>query len=731
MKDRLIRILRQLDSYMGRYPVYLYLIDAEYRLLWSNQFLEEKLPHFDGSRPFCYQALWNREHPCDDCLLVQDLERQKVIKNVLQRSLQPEQDDRYLEFLTLPIFEGQDQPRGYLRIGVDITQSEKERLALQTQERLFASIIDSSADAIIFLDNNDRVLEWNRGAEDLFGYSAEEMIGQSILKIIPQELMEIGELYYIRKELQTRGYLKKYETQRLKKDGELIYVDITSTRILDSEGHPIGRSEIIKDITSRKELEFELRRTVLELSKLNELNELLYRTYEPREIFENILIAITSGEGLRFNRAIILLRDKKTNMLKGYLGVGPSDEEEAQAIWAELQDHYRSLQEVVSIYREKMGQREYQVHRIVQQLQVPIEKKKHLLVRALESRQVYQVQEGEVISGHLYDIHINGRSLMDILGTDSFVVVPLFSKQEGLGVIIADNCITNRDIASEDIESLKVFAHQASLAIENARLYQSLQDRIRELQDAYQRLEENQQKLLRAERLAALGEMAAKVAHEIRNPLVSIGGFANLITRRAPENTDIRKFAVIIKEQVLNLENILNNILNISRPPRSDKKLIDVNRIIHQVASVMGGAIEHRGIRLALNLNCFSGKVYGDEKLLYHALLNLFKNAIEAFEDLDRPGNITVQTHCDNNNVMIEVCDNGRGIDPAILEKIFQPFFTTKSSGTGLGLSIVKQIVESHGGEVVVDSRPGEGSCFRLVFPNRRQAPEESSEMGN
>ncbi len=729
MKARLIRILRRLNNYMGNYPVYLYLIDADYRLLWYNRAVEEKLPGFSPENVCCYQALWGKESPCEDCVLVQDLEKQKGIKNVLQRSLHSE--DRFLEFLTLPIVEGGNQPRGYLRIGVDITHSQKERIALQTQERLFTSIIDSSADAIIFLDNNDRVLEWNKGAEDVFGYSAEEMIGQSILKLIPQELMEIGELYYMRKELHSRGYLKKYETQRLKKDGELIYVDITSTRILDSDGRPLGRSEMIKDITSRKELEFELRRTVLELSKLNELNELLYRTYEPREIFENILIAITSGEGLRFNRAIILLRDGKSNVLKGYLGIGPSDEEEAQIIWSELQDHYRSLQEVVSIYRQRIGHQQFRVNQIVQQIQVPIEKKRHLLVRALESRQVYQVQEGELISGHPYDLEINGRSLMEIMGTDSFVVVPLFSKQEGLGVILADNGITNRDIASEDIESLKVFAHQASLAIENARLYQSLQERIRELQQAYQRLEENQQKLLRAERLAALGEMAAKVAHEIRNPLVSIGGFANLITRRSPENTDIRKFATIIKEQVLNLENILNNILNISRPPRSDKKWIDVNRIIHQVASVMGGAIEHRGIRLALNLNCFSGKVYGDEKLLYHALLNLFKNAVEAFEENQGAAHISVQTHCDKVQVVIEVCDNGKGIDPGIQGKIFQPFFTTKSSGTGLGLSIVKQIVESHGGQIEVKSRPGEGSCFRMVFPNRRHSPDETAEAEN
>ncbi len=715
LKD-IIAALRELDVIWKHLPAVFYIADNQYNLKWISPNAGKWFPKFQPQKTKCYQALWDLEAPCKDCPFPKEV--QKTPSRHLLKIQSNSSITQMYESFTIPLQTGK-QPL-FFRMILDITENWYARQQNSEHLHLIEAIFNSSSDAIIFLDNEDRIVKWNKGAEKLFGFSAEEMIGQSIVKIIPQELMEVGELFFIKHELEKEGTITHYETQRLTHTGEMIYVDLTTTIIRDLNGNIIGRSEIIKDITPRKQLELELRRSVLELSKLNELNEILHVAHEMDEILWGILIAITSGEGLRFNRAIAVLKDKDNKVLKGHLGVGPSDKEEAHFIWEKLQDNYRSLKDIVAIYRSELSQKEFKVNSLIKHIRVPLSEVDHLLVQTLNSRQVYRVENGEIITSLKLNTRIGNTTLQQLLNTDDFVVVPIISKNEPIGLIIADNCVTHREIAEEDVQGLRVFAHQASVAIENAMLYQSLEERIQELQRAYQQLEENQKKLIRAERLAALGEMAAKVAHEIRNPLVSIGGFANLIDRKIGDNPEIKKYAGIIREQVLNLENILNNILNVSRPQQVNKTTFDVHQMIHKVVTILNNALQERHIRLILNLNCQATQLRGDERMLYHALLNLFKNAMEAFPDDQNNRTIRLETRCTDTNLEIALADNGVGIPAALHEKIFQPFFTTKSGGTGLGLSIVRQIVESHGGEILLESQENNGTTFTIRLPYKK-----------
>ncbi len=720
----ILQALKQLNVIWEKLPAAFYVVDEQYTLQWLSQNARQWFPQFQEGAAKCYQALWQREAPCPQCPLPlpADSEPQRSLRTIERNG----NVERVYESFTVPL--PLNSAPIYFRMILDVTQNWQIQQQRAEHHHLIEAIFNSSSDAIIFLDNNDRIVKWNRGAEKLFGFTADEMIGQSILKIIPQELMEVGELFFIKHELEKEGTLSHYETQRLTRSGQMIYVDLTSTLIQDTHGNVIGRSEIIKDITQRKELELELRRSVLELSKLNELNEILHTAHEIDEILWGILVAITSGEGLRFNRAIALLKDKDNKVLRGHLGVGPSTSAEANIIWGKLQDHYRSLKDIVEIYRTELSQQQFTVNELVKQLRIPLSAVDHLLVHTLNARQVYRVENGRVISSLKLSTAVGDTTLQQLLNTDDFVIVPLVSKNETIGLIIADNCVTRREIAEEDVEGLRVFAHQASVAIENAMLYQSLEDRIQELQQAYRQLEENQKKLIRAERLAALGEMAAKVAHEIRNPLVSIGGFANLIDRRIGDNPEIKKYASIIREQVLNLENILNNILNVSRPQApAAKKTFDVHQMIHKVATILSTALQERNIRLVLQLDCSVPQIYGDEKMLYHALLNLFKNAMEAFPEGQQQRTIRLQTRCKNQHIDIAVVDNGMGIPPELHEKIFQPFFTTKSGGTGLGLSIVKQIVQSHGGQIFLKSKPEKGTTVTIRLKRQQTTQTQNS----
>lgn len=720
MVDELINILRMLDRFVGQYPIYLYLVDGEQRIRWFNQFMAEMLPAIHIGQPLeGARSLWPSDEEFMACLDEGDARYPNQVRRDLIRTRIGTGDrTAFLEFFNFPVYQSPETLLGVLRVGIDVTDHEMRQVILREKETLFTTIINTSSDAVLFLDADGVIRSWNKGAEEIFGYASNEIIGQPKERLIPKELLDLGEMEFIRKELETRGSLKRYETQRLRKDGKTVFVDISSTHQVNADGTFIGTSEIIKDISSRKELEFELLRTILELSKVNELNEILHRTYEVQDILRIILIAITAGEGLRFNRAFLLLVDHVDNCICGNLAIGPSDRDEANRIWSELNRDRRYLKDIVQAYEIDLEGVDRTVNEIVKKIRVPLDDdENHILIQALQRKRILHVRKGRLVGAEGLSLAVGDSDLPTLLNSDTFVVAPLFSKTEVLGVIIADNCISRREITTEDMEGLKLFANQASSAIENARLYQTLEMRIRELQVAYGQLAENQTRLIQSERLAAIGEITAKVAHEIRNPLVSIGGFARLLERRVGEDSSLKQYASIIKEQVANLEHILTNILSAARPITPDRKAIDLNEVCQGALTVLEAAIERRNVVLSADLDPELHPVEGDAKLLYQVVLNLLKNAIEALDIRDDGGEISVTTRNREGEVQVEIADNGPGIHRDLHAKIFQQFFTTKSSGTGLGLTIVRQIVESHNGRVDIDSEEGRGTTFFIALP--------------
>ena len=720
MIHELTDILRLLDRIVGHYPMYFYLVDRDNNIRWFNRYMSERLPGIAaGQKAGCDKLLWPCEPDCQNCPVEEvRYDSDEVQKTLVRTRVGPNKESVAIEFFNFPIFDRHGKDReGILRVGIDVTQNEKLREKLREREKLYTNIINISGDAIIFIDIDERIQGWNNGAQQLFGFDQAEILGQPVDRIIPDELKEMGERSNFLKHLDEKGFLQNYETQRLHRDGSRVHVDISGTKILDQNGNYLGTSEIIKDISARRSLEMELIRTIRELSKLNELNEILHGTHHLDEILKFILIAITAGEGLRFNRAFLVLVDKETRCLQGSLAIGPSNSSEADQIWQALNDEHQFLNDILRTYTIDLEGVDRGVNEIVRKIYVPMDRSDHILLTALQNRRLIQAENGAFTHFESHDTIIGEQSIFEVLGSDDFVLVPLFSKTEPLGLIIADNGITHRAITREDLESLKLFATQASTAIENARLYHDLEMRIVDLQSAYRQLAQNQEKLLQAERMAGIGEMSAKVAHEIRNPLVSIGGFARIIERKVPDDPQIKKYATIIREQVEGLESILNNILRAANPSEPQRHAIDINQAIRRVEDLLREVLERREINFVRNFEADCIWVFGDEKLLYQAIFNLIKNALEALDNRESGGEIAVTSRMEGDRVLVEIADNGPGIEQHIIKKIFNKFFTTKSSGTGLGLSIVHQIVDAHEGSIAVDSEKGGGTRFKLYFP--------------
>lgn len=220
--------------------------------------------------------------------------------------------------------------------------------------------------------------------------------------------------------------------------------------------------------------------------------------------------------------------------------------------------------------------------------------------------------------------------------------------------------------------------------------------------------------IARSQRLASLGNLAAGVAHEIRNPLSSIKGFATYFRERLSSQQDAETAEIMIQE-VDRLNRVIQQLLQFARPKPPDKRILSLNQILAEGVEVIGGTVEKKGVSLTVNLPKDNIEIYADGDQIKQVLWNLCLNALDATA---QGGQININlARTEDNQALITVADTGRGIAEADIPHLFDPYFTTKSSGTGLGLAIVHRIVEAHGGEIRIDSILEKGSSFHLYFP--------------
>jgi PAS domain S-box-containing protein len=224
-----------------------------------------------------------------------------------------------------------------------------------------------------------------------------------------------------------------------------------------------------------------------------------------------------------------------------------------------------------------------------------------------------------------------------------------------------------------------------------------------------------QQKLVMAEKMAALGEVAAKVAHEIRNPLVSVGGFAKRLEKKLDGN--LKEYAGIIVKEVERLEGILKEILGFVKEVRMAREMVNLNSLVEDVVTLMETDMRERGINLFRDYGP-PAEVFIDPNRFKEAIMNIVSNAIQSMAG---SGSINVSTRIKGDFAVIEIRDTGGGIPHWDRQFIFNPFYTTKSSGTGLGLAITNRIVQEHNGRIEVESEVGKGSIFKVFIPLKEE----------
>ncbi|MCU0588489.1 MAG: ATP-binding protein [Syntrophobacteraceae bacterium] len=276
---------------------------------------------------------------------------------------------------------------------------------------------------------------------------------------------------------------------------------------------------------------------------------------------------------------------------------------------------------------------------------------------------------------------------------------------------------SSQDEVGRLAQSFNTMARQLSQSVA------SLRQKEESLQKAYDELIATQEQLLRSERMAAIGELVASVAHEMRGPLSSIRLNLQIIGRSLSPDTVLREHYEIAFDQVLQMERMFSDLLNYSKPLEIQRQDVRAEDLLERCMQALEGELATRAIRVERAMEPDLPPFIADPDKVEQVLLNVMKNAIEA-----SPQGAWIQVACSSEEsaaggtVTIAVTDQGTGISQRNLKMIFQPFFTTRKKGTGLGLSIVKKIMDAHRGVMLVESEEGRGTIVRLTFPGVRGA---------
>ena len=312
----------------------------------------------------------------------------------------------------------------------------------------------------------------------------------------------------------------------------------------------------------------------------------------------------------------------------------------------------------------------------------------------------------------------------------SFLGVPVVSKGKVFGNLYLTEKQGAEEFSEKDKDLVITLAAQAAIAIENASLYE-------ELHRSYQELKRSQALLLRQEKLASLGRLAAGLAHELNNPLNHIAGFAEALQRRAEAETllarkefeDFPRFLGMIQTQVDRAASIIRRLLDFARQREPSFELIDLGRLISETVSFVERQAAVANKRIVVRPLSEPVQLRADAQMLQQLLLNLLTNALDAIEgdgEVRIAADLVKAGHGARDRreiVEVAVADNGRGIAPENLSKVFDPFFTTKEvgKGTGLGLPICQSIVEQHGGTIEIKSEGiGKGALVTVKLPVQR-----------
>jgi PAS domain S-box-containing protein len=574
---------------------------------------------------------------------------------------------------------------------VDDEHSLLKREALQESEERYRTLFEEAMDAIFVADAETGILiDCNRAATELVGRTKKELIGKHQRILHPrQEIVEEGISKTFKQHLkEKKGQV--LEAQVITKKGEIKEVAIKAN-LMELRGKKVLQG-IFRDITNRKQMENALRKS--EENHRNISNKMLGLMKSSAVLLSSAdlhkrlqtILDVVCEQGWR--RAVITLKNEKLETTD-ILTAGLTNEEE---------ERLRGHQPSGEVLRERLSSM-FEQYRLGEFYYLPWS-------NALVQEQFKHAVPSKLKKEEMVDWN-----------PDDLLYVPLrLPGGKVVGIMSMDDPEDGRRPTKESLAPLELFAHQAATAIENAKLIQQVKEYAQHLEEKVEertkQLKETQQRLVNSERLAAIGELAAMIGHDLRNPLTGIAGATYYLKIKCGSKIDSKSKEMlrIIEKDIENSNKIINDLLEYSRETKLD--LIESNP--KSIVKIALSAVKiPEKVRVA-DLTRAQPKIKVDTDKMKRAFINIIKNAVDA---MPKGGKLTIESRESNGDLEIVFSDTGVGMSEETLRNICRPLFTTKARGMGFGLSICKRFVEAHGGRISARSTIGKGSTFIVTLP--------------
>jgi PAS domain S-box-containing protein len=605
-------------------------------------------------------------------------------------------------------------------------------------EGYLASIVESSADAVTSTDLNGVLTFWNKGAEDIFGYEAKEIVGEHYYKIVPKELWR--ETEELRKKVLKKGYIRNYETYRLHKSGEKIPVNLTISVIKDRDGKIIGTSGVFKDLSEKKKLEQEVKETKDYLQKIIDISPICIISTDLKGKILSFNKSAEKVYGYRarevIGRNIRILQPKEIpQKLKKEIYTAMLKKE----VWEGELDNVRKNGEVFSVYllTKRIRQKNKPTGLISLALDITegkrladeIKKTKDYLQGVIEASAdaiVTTSIDGKILSWSKGAEEIYGYAAKEVVGKQVFEIYPPELRKERTawvnallrGRVIRNKRtrIYNREGKLVDISlSLSLLRDEKGSPIATVGVSKNISREVR----LEQKLEEHIQKL--EETNKEVENFVYAISHDLKSPLISIQGFISALISEHGEKLDEQgKFYLerINKNSGL-IDDLITDLLELSRIGRTTRPFEKVNAA--EVVKETCDEFSHRFKNIKFRVKKLP-VIYCEKNRIIQLFNNLIENSIKYMGTPEEP---FVEIGCADagGEWQFYVKDNGIGIPKEYQSKLFKPFQRIPSEktrdvkGTGLGLAIVNKIVDYHKGRVWVESGEGKGSTFYFTMP--------------
>jgi PAS domain S-box-containing protein len=543
----------------------------------------------------------------------------------------------------------------------------RAELALIDSEEKYRTLIEQSSDAIFLIYGGCFELVNERFTE-MFGIFPEDVQrpGFMFSNIVAAEAGSV--LDQNNSLSQQAAHRPPYEFVALNRDGKVINVELTVSYPSYKGG--IATQGILRDITERKRHEEERRQAYEQIQRYAGELAMMVREEKRQRKIASILAEVVASVSLTLTKDVLL--DRILVHLKELV---PYDG--AAVYWVEG--------ELLSLEAASGEQVDFESIPASNALFDEMKRQKNFVM-------ILDTQQEE--------------ALQPLFGSErarSWIGAPLIVAQQTMGYLSVYREQPGLYTSNEG-DLVQAFAHQVAQTIFNTRLFTELK--------------ETQAQLVRQERLAVLGKMAATIAHELRNPLMSLRMGVEYLTLDISEDTPQYRGAMLVQSNIDRIVRVTENILHVARTPRLSPSWGILTDLIQQELFRWQYKLDQKNITCHLDLTPNLGPLYFDHEQVGRALSNLINNSIEAMK---HSGTLTVTLSTENNHQVVAVTDNGSGISEEDMVTIFDPFFTTKPNGTGLGLAIVKQIVDGHNGTLNVWSEVGRGTTISIYLPEVQQ----------